>query len=922
MASRGVAATARTAVVAVLALACLSTLGCNWFGAATTPPVDPTKPKPKPDFQITKFWPQPNNLSTVNSYYKPGHLTTATVEVVANNFEFPGAALESLPIAALDMPFEMGNTQPVTLPKGQPRETEVLLWVPPRYDYIPRLAARRQVPLDIQLISRASGQVLGVDQIRLRPMENFQYFFVVLSNDTTSYKFLDRLPAFDSNMELMSEDVNISRFYQVVVPPVVRRAPLPSHPLAWTSIAFVLWDDFTEDKLSDAQRQAMLDWLHFGGQLIVSGPDNLEKLRTTFLADVLPASTDGTAELSAEEIDRFKDAWSGPQAVLPRSTSKWSIAKLTPAEGSNTLAANVRGEESLPLIVERTVGRGRVVATAFRTTEVAFRSWLAVDDSIVNACLLRRPARKYVGMQDEMPFHFEWSGDTLRSPLDSIPASVLNSRHISRVSYFSRDVEAAKHQPQFITSIEMRAAHAYATEYGTSPFDRATEGRDSPPVAAWDDFGGVSQRARQALFAASGIRVPDRTFVAIVMAIYLVVLVPLNWAFFRLLRRVEWAWIAAPIITIVYAIAVVRVAHVNIGFTRPQTEVNVVELQPGYDRAHLTRYVSLYTSLATTYDITMDDPSAMLLPLADGKQPMLWQTRQTLQTERDQKVVFRGLTVASNSMSMVHAEEMYNLDGGLRLERGPATAGDAATPGDAAKQGDAAGWHVVNGTQHRLRDAEVHFSREGMLGQAVLQRVSDGTAREGAANPRDFVLQLGDLEPGQRVTLDLSKATGIQRVPSAPTFTRTPSEEFDPRTMVETVEIGSEEARALEAQAQAQAAVEAARKVALPTIDDPRFAKPKMDPLLAPLWRLAVDARAFGAVDLVAWSDETLPGMTITPAAESHRRASLFVGHLAVRADPPPKPDVVARSIVAPKPLSFDELDTEENEDAQMTLPP
>ena len=34
----------------------------------------------------------------------------------------------------------------------------------------------------------------------------------------------------------------------------------------------MLWDDLEPDRLSLDQRQALIDWLHWGGQLIVSGP--------------------------------------------------------------------------------------------------------------------------------------------------------------------------------------------------------------------------------------------------------------------------------------------------------------------------------------------------------------------------------------------------------------------------------------------------------------------------------------------------------------------------------------------------------------------------------------------------------------------------------------------------------------------------
>ena len=43
-----------------------------------------------------------------------------------------------------------------------------------------------------------------------------------------------------------------------------------------------------------------------------------------------------------------------------------------------------------------------------------------------------------------------------------------------------------------------------------------------------------------------------------VLAVYLLVLVPLNGCLFWLMGRIEWAWFAAPIISILGAAAVIR----------------------------------------------------------------------------------------------------------------------------------------------------------------------------------------------------------------------------------------------------------------------------------------------------------------------------------------------------------------------------
>src|SRR5208283_3768260 len=108
--------------------------------------------------------------------------------------------------------------------------------------------------------------------------------------------------------------------------------------------------------------------------------------------------------------------------------------------------------------------------------------------------------------------------------------------------------------------------------------------------------------ARMSLTNAAGINVPARSFIVWVVVGYLCVLVPANWIVFRLLGRVEWAWIAAPLIAIGCTVVVIHDAQVNIGFARSRNEIAVIEMQPGYSRVHVARYNVLYTSLSTRYE--------------------------------------------------------------------------------------------------------------------------------------------------------------------------------------------------------------------------------------------------------------------------------------------------------------------------------
>jgi hypothetical protein len=129
--------------------------------------------------------------------------------------------------------------------------------------------------------------------------------------------------------------------------------------------------------------------------------------------------------------------------------------------------------------------------------------------------------------------------------------------------------------------------------------------------------------------------------------------------------RVEWAWIAVPVAALGWGVLVVWLAQLDIGFARAETEIAVLEVQPDFSRAHLTRYTALYSSLSTSYDVHFDDPSAVAQPFSVDWKLLRGQAPSTvaLRTVGDRSL--DDYLVSSNSTGMLHSEQMFNLGGSL-----------------------------------------------------------------------------------------------------------------------------------------------------------------------------------------------------------------------------------------------------------------
>src|SRR5207249_9125491 len=119
--------------------------------------------------------------------------------------------------------------------------------------------------------------------------------------------------------------------------------------------------------------QALLDWLHWGGQLVISGPNSLDKLKGSFLGPYLPAEATQSIKLQQADFDELNARFS-----LQRNPSHVAIEQ-EPPKGEKLRRITIIEERPMVgvelklhataremdgtggLVVERRVGGGRVV---------------------------------------------------------------------------------------------------------------------------------------------------------------------------------------------------------------------------------------------------------------------------------------------------------------------------------------------------------------------------------------------------------------------------------------------------------------------------------------------------------------------------------------------------------------------------------
>ena len=244
---------------------------------------------------------------------------------------------------------------------------------------------------------------------------------------------------------------------------------------------------------------------------------------------------------------------------------------------------------------------------------------------------------------------------------------------VSNLRFFTRDATRPGEARQLPDPLAVTPAPGPAGDASSGMQDAVLSQvrKSNSGVAAWDDFNVVSSTARKTLRDAAGISVPKREFVLWMIGIYLLLVVPVNWLVFRLLGRVEWAWVAVPVVAIGWGMAVIWLAQLDIGFARSQTEIAILEIQGGFSRGHLTRYTALYSSLSTSYDVHFDDPSAVAQPFAADVARLSGQASETVTLRNFGDSQLDDYLVSSNTTGMVHSEQMVSLGGKLIWRNAP-----------------------------------------------------------------------------------------------------------------------------------------------------------------------------------------------------------------------------------------------------------
>ncbi len=639
----------------LLALFCLPfVIGCEGCRRDSDPQAEDEKEAPLEDFSARNPQVFPGDANPVAGGVKPGHWMTASQSLKSNKTDARGELLSRASATASS--FNTGEEEstqgdiptlrPVVLPKGQSRRFDFRILAP-----IAGRGDQKRSFLSSRFVSTGRTVFFDTGRQPFNVLAGEEFFFVVLTNRPERFaKFQVSDWVRPYRDELSFTENNKKANYRIVIPRTDDLLPLSETMLDWTSTAVVLWDDLSPDALTPQQQTAIADWVRFGGQLIVNGAEATDAVSKSSLADLLPLVPTGNIELNPDSATELLNRW----AVETDSSTDQQIALLRSQSGRVAVDGRAASDaEALPdtgnLVLTRRIGGGRVVQPRFDVTSDWLVNWQSYD-SFINSALLLRPRRQLVESQDAEESAFLQQVYPDLKSIASDPA--INSRF--RIA--ARDAV-----------LRLNTPGDNAVSAALSRFDPLTYVNSSSGISGWNDDSDAIAVCRQILRSESGIEIPKSSLVVRSLGYYLLILVPINYLLFRLLGRLEFAWLAVPVIAIGGAIWVARAARLDIGFARSQTEIALLEMHPDYHRGHLSRVVAIYNSLSDSYDVEFKTLDGAASPIwGGGSDPN--RDGAVFRMGFAEGPVLAGLAVGSNQVRMVHAEQMLDVGGPIRVD--------------------------------------------------------------------------------------------------------------------------------------------------------------------------------------------------------------------------------------------------------------
>jgi len=674
----------------------------------------------------------PFSKEIVGNSVKPGHWYQTRHKVKANqNDESMTASLYQIdrkerPTSALPSGIPIQFERDVSIAKGQEKTIEMkVLQTSAPADSVDTMNAMPGIP-PVSTFMRYAQRGLGAsildESFLMRSLYDYQYDMLVLSRNPSNHIFWRGLDCIVWQLYEPDLKFKVNPHRIIDISEEEMAESIPSQLTTMTSVSHIVINDVSINILPQSQQEALVDWLHFGGTIIINGPEAIAGIETSVLKEFAPMQKTSATELSQAHIDLLNN----PQTWCLRFADNPNKERVQFKPGGpvsilqGELATDSTWTPELEgLVAERLVGQGRIVMTSFPMNHSAFLNWPSYSALIHNG-ILRKPKR-YVKFDEELKVLYEGSNENRERDV----------QFNTRLRLWARDLELINKNARLNPLGPASGNLKRTTSYG-----------------AWNSDSLVVNSANSYLKKISGITVPNLNSIIKWLLAYLVVLVPVNWLFFRLIGKLELAWLAAPIIAVAGVFVIARAVQLDVGFSRSQSSIQLMEIHNNHPRALLSSFHALYSSLSTNYKVVYPLGEGVVCPMPQHQQRSTANRNGmlTFRTADDDGSGFQSFPVLSNSIGLVQSEEVVSMPGGVSW----------------TLDQEARTFQVINQTPATIRDVVlIGFDAQGTLLRAHVGTLSPNSSNTGTMQPPDSsTAYTWKLSPeSQSTTSDLQKTT-------------------------------------------------------------------------------------------------------------------------------------------------------------------
>lgn len=388
-----------------------------------------------------------------------------------------GAPVEGeLQVAAASGGDELIFSAPISLPTGADKRVPLVVYLPPFTDEV-----------SVRLVM--DGETIGTARSnQLRNVGNDTLLYGVVTPDMGGLAFLETIPG-------PRADAAVA---------FLTPADLPEVSSAWNALDVLVLDDTDTSRLSASQQSALLAWVESGGQLIVTGGPG-GPATAAGVAELLPVTVEGIT--SKPDLPALRD-----DAGMPfDSAGPFVVTTSRPIAGSETIIE----QDGLPLLAQRTLGRGRVI-------------FLALDPKLAPLA--------------------GWAGGAALWGDIAAGASVL---------------------PPWAGSIR----DGYA--------------------------------AMQSVAAIPGLRLPSTGQLLFFLAVYALIIGPINYQILRRLKRRELAWVTIPVLILIFSAATFLTGFRTRGDTVTLNEMSIAFGSAQAARLRAQTVLGLYSPRRAQHDVAL-----------------------------------------------------------------------------------------------------------------------------------------------------------------------------------------------------------------------------------------------------------------------------------------------------------------------------